>query len=162
MTCYDQYATMRDKEVLHLAAQFETLTPEAQSELITELTRRRLSFRHVEQHAEVTRALKDRIGHVTLIVPGGIGSAFLGRANLVVRGDIEEVDTTLWYFFFGIPVFPIATYRIARPTGAGLLDKYTFEQLRKYPSRNWMQVLRVWAIPAAVVGIFLLIAIIHG
>jgi hypothetical protein len=130
---------LTDEELLNIASQGGTLANEASRQLFSELDKRGLSASDVSDYAAVTREIEKQVGNVTIVIPGGIGRVFLGKSNYVGRGTVEELDTTLWLLIFGLPIFPIASYRVRRPKDAGLLDSYTFHVIEKYP-RNWGQI----------------------
>jgi hypothetical protein len=59
------------------------------------------------------------------------------------RFRIEEYDTTLWFFVFWFPIFPMGSHRIRRlfhrPWHLSTSDE--FHVLEKFPKRDWEQIL---------------------
>lgn len=139
----DEYAHKTDDELLRLALELDSLTPEARLALAFELRQRCLDspsrleqFRGQERqqlHLEETR-----IGNLTLFVPHGIGKRTYGRVNREMRGTDEEFDTTVFFVLFYFPLIPLGTYRVLRKQLAK-----SFYVLDRKPL-NWLQVLSVW------------------
>jgi hypothetical protein len=139
----ESYDAWTDDELLNLATQAATLTPEAQVALDAEMRRRGLGGESLRAYAAESREIEKRTGDVTLVVPHGMGRRFLGSANYQNFGEEEELNTTLWISLFWMPIFPLASYRIRRKAGTRSLARYRFIVVEKYP-RDWGQIAKTW------------------
>jgi hypothetical protein len=113
-----EYQKRTRDELMRLALERDQLTEEARLALDAEISGRRIpstdlvSFRAESVAAQLEQDRK--IGPIA--TSGYIGKKFYGRKKLTrdALHRIEEFDTTLWFFAFWFPIFPIGTYRIRK------------------------------------------------
>ena len=98
-----------------------------------------------------------------------IGTKHVGKANCVTdEGNQEEdFDTTLWFVFLLLPIFPIKSYRIRQKQwflrkelssdGVSLTHRHAFHIIKKY-SLNWKQILKTYILVYG--GIVIFVALI--
>jgi hypothetical protein len=154
-----QYLTV--DELLNLVADREQLTEEARVALDSELIRRRLFPSDIAayrlQRADADNADKLKRATPDLILSGGFGKKFLGKANRHrdPSGLFEQYDATLWFVVLWFPVFPIASYTVRREfeRWLGMVVPSEAVALERHP-RNWEQILLTWVKAA-----FLLLAL---
>ncbi|HSY92898.1 MAG TPA: hypothetical protein VK812_16105 [Candidatus Binatus sp.] len=152
------YERLTHDELLHLAEEKEQLTEEARVALEVEIKRRRLSPSDLEAYKLQCLAADeaDKLKRATpdLILSGGFGKKFLGKANRHrdPTGSFEQYDTTLWFVVLWFPVFPIATFTVRRELERwlGMLVASDAVALDRHP-RNWEQILLTWVKGASVV-----------
>ncbi|HXM67285.1 MAG TPA: hypothetical protein VN911_11180 [Candidatus Acidoferrum sp.] len=150
------YATKTDEELLHIALDAESLTPDARSALSSELKKRQL-----DSPDELTKFVAERryhqhlddinLGNLVLVVPHGVGRRAYGRTNIETIGTREEYDTTVFGVVFYFPLIPLATYRFSREQGSK-----QFVVREKKPT-NWSQVLSVWLKAGSIVALIMLV-----
>jgi len=148
------YADKSDDELLNLALDAASLTPEARDALVLELKKRGLSspdrlsrFADERKHAE----LEDQLGRLGLSWRG-YGRKLYGKSNVEVFGTSEEYDATLFLVASYIPFIPTGTYRLSGEQGAK-----KFRALKRNERLNWGQVVWIWTKTIA-----LIIAIFFG
>jgi hypothetical protein len=162
-----EYQKLNRDELMRLALERDQLTEEAQLALDAEIGSRRItsadlvSFR---SESLVAQAEEDRkIGGIS--TSARIGKKFFGRKNLShdPRLRVEEFDTTLWFFAFWFPVFPIGTYRIRRLYRRRLsfCTSDEFHVLQKYHERDWEQILLTW-VKAMLILLLIRFAVPYG
>lgn len=150
-----RYEDLNRDELLHVAAERDQLTHEAQMELDIELSLRNISaadvnsYRHeceLAEHEDKVRAANRVIGP-NFASRRGFGFKFLGRVNYHCdpSGRFEEYDSTEWFTAFWLPIFPVATFRVRRDRSRwlGITWKSGPQALERYP-RNWNQILLTW------------------
>ncbi|HWO38410.1 MAG TPA: hypothetical protein VNO32_57290 [Candidatus Acidoferrum sp.] len=153
-----EYQRLSQDELLRLAEEKDQLTDEARLALDAELHRRKVTSSDVDFYRiEFDAADKaDKLKRATpdLILSGGLGKKFLGKANRHrdPTGLFEQYDTTLWFVVLWFPVFPIATFTVRRELERwlGMLFASDAVTLDRHP-RNWEQILLTWAKYALVV-----------
>jgi len=145
------YQHLTRPELLRLALEKDQLTDEARLELDAEINSRRILPSDIEAFQDESRAAQaqdDRNVGLVTTSSGHIGKKFFGSKNRThdARFRIEEYDTTLWFFAFWFPIFPLGSYRIRRlfrrPWNLCASDE--FHVLQKFPQRNWEQILGTW------------------
>lgn len=145
------YQNLTRPELLRLALEKDQLTDEARLERDAEINSRRISPSDIEAFQDECRAARAEDDcNVREVTTSSIhiGKKFFGRKNRTYGAGfrIEEFDTTLWFFVFWFPIFPIASYRIrklfSRPWNFCASDE--FHVLKKFPRRDWEQILVTW------------------
>lgn len=136
------YSGKSDDELLRLATETDSLTPEARVALAEALKNRRLdSGRRIQKFAaeeEVRKHLDDiDIGPLGL-GPRGFGKRPYGRFNAETVGQCQEYDATLFAVVSYFPLVPIGTYRFSRDQ-----QSKDVRVLEKKPL-DWSQVVWVW------------------
>jgi hypothetical protein len=152
-----EYQRLSQDELLHLAEEKDQLTDEARLALDAELHRRKVTSSDVDFHRiEFDAADKaDKLKRATpdLILYGGLGKRFLGKANRHRDPGrmFEQYETTLWFVVLWFPVFPIATFTVRRELERwlGMLVASDAVALDRHP-RNWEQILLTWVKAASV------------
>lgn len=131
---------MTPDELLRLALERDQLTGDAQLALDVELSKRQITASDLASFKTESLAVQveqDRNIDSFSLSSGSLGRKFFGRKKFThdPRFRIEEYDTTLWFFAFWFPVFPIASYRIRRlfhrPWNFCTSDE--FHVLQKFP-----------------------------
>jgi hypothetical protein len=146
------YQHLTRDELLRLALEKDQLTDEARLALDTEISSRGISPSDIASYQDESRAAQveeDRdVRGVTTSSGNHIGKKFFGMKNRShdARFRIEEYDTTLWFFVFWFPIFPMGSYRIRRLFHARwhLCTSDEFHALKKFPERDWEQILVTW------------------
>jgi hypothetical protein len=143
-----EYQHLTADELLHLAEEREQLTDDARLALDGELSRRNLapsdmdSYRLQREAADKADKLKRAVR--SYIPDVGLGKKFLGKSNRHrdPSGHFEQYDTTLWFVFLWVPVFPIASYTVQRDLERwlGMVFASDATALQRHP-RNWEQIL---------------------
>jgi len=149
------YATKTDEELLLIALDAQSLTPEAHLALSSELKRRQLDspdeLKKFVKEQDYHQHLDDiNLGNLVLHIPHGIGRRAYGRGNVETIGTKETYDTTVFGVVFYFPLVPLGTYRFSREQG-----RKDFVVLGK-KSLNWLQVFAVWLKACAVVALIML------
>jgi hypothetical protein len=146
----EEYRNKTDKELLRLALTPEELTPEANTALKSELSRRRIdSGTHLDaarQEEEDRKAENNRsLGTLGFIPHFGVGRMRFGKGNRLYDSEtgLERFKTTVFVVLFWFPLIPTGTYLVER--NRVLRDKVS--GLEKLPL-DWEQVLRVWIVAA--------------
>jgi hypothetical protein len=146
-----EYQYLSRDGLLRLALERDQLTADAQIALDVELGNRRITASDLASFKAESlggKAEQDRHIDSFSVFSGSVGKKFFGRKRLThdPRFRIEEYDTTLWFFAFWFPIFPIASYRIRRlfhrPWRFCTSDE--FHVLQKLPQRDWEQILLTW------------------
>lgn len=150
-----QLRDQNDEELLLIALDAQSLTPEAHLALSSELKRRQL-----DSPDELKRFVKEQsyhqhldnidLGNLVLRIPHGIGRRAYGRDNVETIGIKDDYDTTVFGVVFYFPLVPLGTYRCSREQG-----RKDFVVLQK-KSLNWPQVFAVWLKACAVVALIML------
>jgi hypothetical protein len=153
-----EYQNRTDDELLRLAFEPADLTPEANTALNIELSKRRLNqlerleaFRHDELQCKEEPA-KDP-GKLGVI--HGIGRKRFGKANYNYNSEtgFEQFRTTIFIVLFWIPLIPTGTFRVERKREWISRDIIVIERL----PLDWEQILKVWIVAAG--GVFALIVL---
>lgn len=112
-----RYEQMSDGELLRVAADRETLIPEAAIAIDAELARRGFSVATAKQEARRAerKATRRAIGNLGFS-PRGYGKYFFGISNyhLDAASLTEEFDSTLWLWIMWLPIVPLASYHVQR------------------------------------------------
>ena len=157
------YTDKSDDELLNLALDSASLTPEAVDALKAELNKRGLgSPEHLSRFAEEQKRsdladLNDRIKKLGLSWRG-FGRKLYGKSNVEVLGASEEYDATVFLVAYYFPLIPTGTYRLSREWGAK-----DFRVLEQKKALNWGQVVWIWTIAigliaAAIIALYVLSA----
>jgi hypothetical protein len=160
------YQHLTHDELLRLALEKDQLTDEARLVLDAEISSRRISSSDIASFQDeflAAQAEEDRDVRAVAASSGShIGKKFFGMKNRThdARFRIEEYDTTLWFFAFWFPIFPMGSYRIRRLFHRRwhLCTSDEFHVLQKLPKRDWEQILVTW-IKAMVVLLVLRFAV---
>ncbi len=144
-----EYPGKTDDELLRLALDPEQLTPEANSLLNEELSRRRINRK---ERLDAVRVEEDQrkedqrqeTGKLFVIHPYGIGRKRFGKADRVYNPatGMERFKTTVFVVLFWFPLIPTGTFLIERER-AFLANQMTI--LERLPL-DWKQVLKVWVV----------------
>jgi len=147
-----EYRTRTDDELLRIAAQSESLIPDAQRALATILKDRRLDspatlMQFQEEERQRSYRETTSLTDLVLFVPPGMGRRMYGKKNRVGN----EYDTTLFIVFLWFPLIPLGTYRIREASQRSfcVLDRKLMD---------WKQVFLTW-VKAAVIVIAISVAI---
>lgn len=151
-TLAPDYSEKPDEDLLRLALEPDSLTPDAQIALRAELKKRELDspsqLASFSEEQKASQHLQDiDLGQLGL-GPHGMGKRLYGKTNAELAGGCEEYDATLFAVIAFFPLVPIGTYRISREQGSKQpmpLDKRPL---------NWGQIVWVW-----LRAIFIVIAI---
>ncbi len=154
------YRGLSDGELLELGGQ-EGFTREAKQTLSTELARRKISNADIRRHsAQVKRAelrdeVEERGGGYRSLGLRFFGSSYRDEADR--RANIQT--RTKWITMSGIPLIPLASYRLQCSVAPGKDRRVNPEQVIERVQLDWEQVALVWAKTAlAMMGAVLLIA----
>jgi hypothetical protein len=157
------YQNLSRDELLNLTQSRDQLTDEARFALDAELASRQVNVEEVRSYARETVAqerAKERRMERSKFSHQGRNKRFLGKKNRHhdPKRRIEEFDTTLW-FMLGIPLVPLASYRIRRRFRRWwTLCPSTKLHILETRPRDWEQILLTWGKNAAVlVALFLLV-----
>jgi hypothetical protein len=140
------YETKSDEELLRLALNPADLTPEANTALNIELSKRGLNrserleaFRQEERKRK--EDLKKNPGKLWVVHQYGIGRKRFGKAHYNCHSEtgLEQFGTTIFIVLFWIPLIPTGTYRIERKRELLSDDMTVIERL----PLDWEQILRV-------------------
>ena len=162
-----RYEQMSDGELLRVAAERETLTPEAVVAIDAELTRRGFSVAGAKK--ETMRAerkgTRRAIGNLGFSARG-YGKHFFGVSNyhLDATATTEEFDSTLWLWIMWLPIVPLASYHIERHERKKSLwwslSKQPFSASNEAPP-FFMHVILGWAFSfVAAVAVFRILEIV--
>lgn len=143
-----QYEALSDDEILRVAADRKDLLEEARQALDHELLRRGLKEPDVSQYQAHVERAEIREATSNLRLWRGTGKLFLGKGAYVSHptANWEEFDTTLWAIVFGIPIYPVATFRIRRAMGLRLFgpwQSYKFRVISRR-GRDWRLIFTTW------------------
>jgi hypothetical protein len=146
------YQHLTRDELIRLALEKDQLTDRARLALDAEISSRRISLSDIatfQDESQAAQAEEDRdVRGVTTSSGGHIGKKFFGMKNRTrdARFRIEEYDTTLWFFAFWFPIFPMGSYRVRRLFHRRwhLCTSDEFHVLQKFPKRDWEQILVTW------------------
>jgi hypothetical protein len=145
-----EYGHKSDEDLLRLALNTETLTPDALFVLSSELTRRGLNSPEClgaarrEEAARKAEIERDP-GKQFLVPLWGVGRMRFGKADKVYDPNtgLERFKTTVFIVLLWLPLIPTGTYLIERDRK--LPDD--LHPLEKLPL-DWEQVLKVWVVAA--------------
>ena len=109
----------------------------------------------------------------------GTGTKHFGKSNYVEdkENELEELDTTLWFALFWLPIIPLKSYRIKQQVwyvrndenlpkvdtqSGGYSWDHTFTVV-KNQSLNWLQIIKTYLIVyGSIVLILALIAFVNS
>ena len=105
------YSAMNDDELLNLAAQQDSLLPEAQLALTSVLTERQLNSSDVEEQSQWRKEaeFEQRYRDPLSFSFHGFGTDICGKRDFKADGSFV---TTKWIILFLIPFVPLKSFRI--------------------------------------------------
>jgi hypothetical protein len=145
----NEYRSKTDEELLRLELVSEQLTPEANTALTAELSKRKIngndelkSFRQKEERRQAEQAANPG----RLFYMWSIGRARFGKARFTHDAETgkERFTTTVFTVVGFLPLIPTGTYLVERAQGS-FSNPINF--LEKLPL-DWEQVLKVWVVAA--------------
>lgn len=148
---------LTEDELLHLAGETAQLTEDAKMALDAELRRRDLSAQKIQAY-EAESAAEEDAGRLRRAAPrtishGSFGKRFFGKADRRrdPSGTFELYESTLWFVFLWLPVYPIASFTVRCELERWLGMTFAADPIavERHP-RNWEQILLTWVKAAAI------------